>query len=243
MKNDEKIIELSKTKLLLLIAGALIFVALGIWMYQLDPAWIEAQRRFNSPAIVHGIGIASIVFFGACGAAGLKKSFDKKPGLVLSAAGIVDNSSAVSAGLIPWSDIQGFGIHEIQKQRLLIIMLADPEKYIRAGGSMKQALHRMNTRICGSPIAISSNALKINFDELVGLCNSYHTKYGRTATPEMVREAKNNPGGWVYAISGKFGPNDAVPPEAIAGAWKVDDQGRIIQGSFKPNPNYQGKSQ
>jgi hypothetical protein len=182
MNNDERTIELSKTKLLLLIAGALIFVALGIWMYQLDPAWIETQRRFNSPVIVHAIGIVSVVFFGACGAAGLKKSFDKKPGLVLSAAGIVDNSSAVSAGLIPWSDIQGFGIHQIQKQRLLIIKLADPEKYIRAGGSMKQALHRMNTRICGSPVAISSNALKINFDELVGLCNSYHTKYGRTAS-------------------------------------------------------------
>jgi len=183
MNNDEKIIELSKTKLLLLITGALIFVALGIWMYQLDPAWIEAQRRFNSPVIVHGIGIVSVVFFGACCAAGIKKFLEKKPGLVLSAAGIEDNSSAVSAGLIPWSDIQGFGIHEIQKQRMLVIKLADPEKYIRAEGSMKQALNRMNTRICGSPIAISSNALKINFDELVSLCNSYHAKYGRTAAP------------------------------------------------------------
>lgn len=181
MNSDEKIIELSKTKLLLLITGAVIFVALGIWMYQLNPAWIEAQRRFNSPVLVHGIGIVAIVFFGACGAAGINKLFDKRPGLVLSAAGIVDNSSAVSAGLIPWSDIQGFGIHEIQKQKMLVIKLADPEKYIQAGGSMKQALHRMNVRICGSPIAISSNALKINFDELVNLCNSYHTKYGRTA--------------------------------------------------------------
>jgi hypothetical protein len=77
MNDDEKMIELSKTKLLLLITGALIFVALGIWMYQLDSAWIEAQRRFNSPALVHSIGIVSIVFFGACGAAGINKVFDK----------------------------------------------------------------------------------------------------------------------------------------------------------------------
>lgn len=179
--NDEKMIELSKTKLLLLITGALIFVALGIWMYQLDPAWIEAQRRFNSPVLVHGIGVVAIVFFALCGAAGINKLFDKRPGLVLNAAGIVDNTSAISAGRIPWSDIQGFGIHEIQKQKMLVIKLTDPEKYIQASGSMKQALHRMNVRICGSPIAISSNALKINFNELVSLCNSYHTKYGRTA--------------------------------------------------------------
>jgi hypothetical protein len=178
---DEKTIDLSKTKLLLLVAGALIFVALGIWMYQLDSAWIEAQRRFNSPALVHGIGIASIVFFGACGAAGINKVFDKNPGLVLSAAGIVDNSSAVSAGLIPWSDIQGFSVLEIQKQKMLIVKLADPEKYIRAGGPMRQALNRMNARISGSPVAISSTALKINFNELVSLCNSYHSKYGRVA--------------------------------------------------------------
>lgn len=58
-------------------------------------------------------------------------------------------------------------------------------------------------------------------------------------TPEMINEAKNNPNGWVYAIDGNYGPNDNVPPQAIAGAWKVDSQGKIIEGSFKPNPNYQ----
>jgi len=57
-------------------------------------------------------------------------------------------------------------------------------------------------------------------------------------TPEMITEAKNNPNGWVYAIDGNNGPNDSVPPQAIAGAWQVDSQGKIIEGSFKPNPNY-----
>lgn len=64
MNNDERMIELSKTKLLLLIVGALIFVALGIWMYQLDPAWIEAQRRFNSPVIVHGSASSQLCSLG-----------------------------------------------------------------------------------------------------------------------------------------------------------------------------------
>jgi hypothetical protein len=61
-------------------------------------------------------------------------------------------------------------------------------------------------------------------------------------TPEMVREAKRNPGGWVYAISGTYSPNDAVPPEAVAGAWKVDAHGHIIPDSYIANPNYKGKS-
>jgi hypothetical protein len=55
--------------------------------------------------------------------------------------------------------------------------------------------------------------------------------------PDAMEQAKQNPGGWVYKIGGEFGPNDAIPPEAIMGAWKVDDDGKIV-GSFIPNPNY-----
>lgn len=51
-------------------------------------------------------------------------------------------------------------------------------------------------------------------------------------------EAKRNPNGWVYMIAGTYGPDDAVPPEAIVGAWKVDGDGSIIEGSFVSNPNY-----
>jgi hypothetical protein len=56
----------------------------------------------------------------------------------------------------------------------------------------------------------------------------------------MREEAKRNPNGWVYVISGSYGANDGVPPEAIMGAWKVDDAGTIIDGSFVKNPKYQG---
>jgi hypothetical protein len=52
-----------------------------------------------------------------------------------------------------------------------------------------------------------------------------------------IEEAKRKPGGWVYCIEGEYGPNDAVPSEAIRGAWKVDDKGQIV-GDLIPNPNY-----
>ena len=53
----------------------------------------------------------------------------------------------------------------------------------------------------------------------------------------MVDEALRHPGGHVYEIDGDFGPDDAVPPEAIKGAWKVDDEGHLT-GEFTPNPNF-----
>lgn len=178
MNSDKKIIELSKKKIFLIILGSCAFVALGIWLYSLDAATIRALRRFNNPVLVHGIGLVSIVFFGLCGLYALIKLFDKKPGLVFSNSGIVDNASGVSAGLIPWSEVTGSEIFEVQKQKMLIIKVRNPQKYIERGGLLKRAMNKANYKMCGSPIAISSNALKINFSELLALFNRYQQKYG-----------------------------------------------------------------
>lgn len=61
-----------------------------------------------------------------------------------------------------------------------------------------------------------------------------------TPYPGEVEEAKRFPNAHVYRIAGHFGPNDAVPPGAIIGAWKVDAQGKIV-GEFIRNPNYDPK--
>jgi len=60
-----------------------------------------------------------------------------------------------------------------------------------------------------------------------------------TPTDEAREQARRNPGGWVYKIEGDYGPEDAVPREAIVGAWQVDENG-IITGDFIPNPNFRG---
>jgi hypothetical protein len=62
-----------------------------------------------------------------------------------------------------------------------------------------------------------------------------------TPEPGEIEEATRHPGGWVYRIAGNYGPDDGVPPEAIAGAWKVDGTGQIV-GDFKPNPNFDPSS-
>lgn len=58
-----------------------------------------------------------------------------------------------------------------------------------------------------------------------------------TPPPALVEEARKQPGGWVYEVVGNYGPNDRVPPEAIRGAWKVDERGNIV-GEMLPNPNF-----
>lgn len=179
--DHEKVIELSKFKVLLLTLGACAFVAGGLWMLQLDATEITAQRKFNNPAVVYAIGWVSILFFGLCGVYGFRKMFDSRPGLVLSSAGILDNSSGISAGLIPWSEIVGFAIYEVQQQKMLIVKVSNPEKYIQRGNFLKRALNRTNFKMCGSPIAISSNSLKIRFDALIDSCNQYFDRYGNNS--------------------------------------------------------------
>lgn len=56
-------------------------------------------------------------------------------------------------------------------------------------------------------------------------------------TDALLREAKNNPNGWVYKIDNGYDTSGDIPPEAIVGAWRVDENGEIIVG-FISNENY-----
>lgn len=59
-------------------------------------------------------------------------------------------------------------------------------------------------------------------------------------TSEEHQEARKWPGGYIYRIADGFDPDGHVPPEAINGAWKVDDRGRI-EGEFIPNDKFDPK--
>lgn len=176
---DSTVVALSKTKILAVTFGALMLVAGGLWMLQLDAATIAAHRRFNSPIFVHTIGGAGAAFFSLCSLYGLRKFFDQKPGLVLNAHGIIDNASGVAAGLVPWSDIVGIEVYSIFGQDMLIVKVADPQKYVAMGSAAKRSLNAINTKMCGSPISIPSTSLQIEFKQLQATCQAYFDKYGK----------------------------------------------------------------
>lgn len=58
-----------------------------------------------------------------------------------------------------------------------------------------------------------------------------------TVTDEMRRHATDNPGTWLYAIAAGFDPMGEVPPEAIKGAYWVDESGQITD-RYEPNRRY-----
>ena len=182
---DETIIELSKWKIALLVLGSCGFVAAGVWFLYVDAAAIRTGRSYrffgHDPLVVRAFGVVTVGFFGLCALYGLRKLFDRRPGLIFNNSGIVDNASAVSPGFIPWSEVVGSGVLQIQKEKMLVVVVADPQKYVERGGALKRTLNKANHKIVGSPITISSHTLSIAFPELVSLFNRYLQKYGAAA--------------------------------------------------------------
>ncbi len=177
---DETVIELSKVKIVLLIVGALIFAAVGFRIATADSATVLREARYFafSPNVIWFIGIAGVVFASAGCLFGIYKFFDKRPGLVLRASGFVDNTSAVAAGFVPWSEVTAVQTFQVARQKMLVVMVADPQRYMRRGNSLSRAAKRTNFNLCGSPIAISANTLKCDFSELQSVFDRYLHKYG-----------------------------------------------------------------
>jgi hypothetical protein len=121
-------IPLNKQKLILMLAGSIAFVAIGLW-FVISPPVIE-NAYWGSPVKMMTAGYASILFFGLCAVFILRKLPDNKPGLILDEGGLTDNSSAISVGKILWSDIENISVVEIHKQKIIKIYVKNPREYI-----------------------------------------------------------------------------------------------------------------
>ena len=128
------VIELSKTKIFLMLLGALAFVAIGFW-FVIAPPTIE-NSYWGNPNKIAFAGYASIIFFGLCAIFLIRKLPDIKPGLIIDDTGLIDNSSGLSAGQILWSDIENISVVEIHRQKLIMLHVKNPQHYIEKQASL-----------------------------------------------------------------------------------------------------------
>ncbi len=155
-------IPLSKSKLLFGIGGSFLFVILGVYLFT---TIADQQTRYN-PLLVKGVGIASILFFGATGVYGVKKMFDKSVGLMIDEHGIIDNTNATSIGLIKWSDITDIRTEQVMSTKFLLIFTTDPNAILEKVSGVKRKLMAGNMKMYGTPLSITSTTLKYNFKDL-----------------------------------------------------------------------------
>ncbi len=169
-------IPLSKFKMVVLLLGSLLFVALGILML------LNAERMQTQtfgPIWVMGFGVLGTLFFGAIAISVARKLFSKKAGLIIDAKGISDNSSGVSAGFIPWEAILGIRTVQVMTTKFLLIDIKEPNMYLKKMRGMKLQAMRANFKKYGTPISISSAALKYDFRQLEQLLIEQFSKNKR----------------------------------------------------------------
>ncbi len=175
--NEEIKIPLSKNKIMLLFLGALIFVFLGVWL-AIDPENFKVSIfRYRSLELIRIIGIISVAFFGVCSFFIFKKVFDEKYGLIIDKNGITDNSNATSIGLVKWTDIIGIRVLEVVNQKFILIDVSNPEDYLglKKNGIGKMAM-KANYNKYGSPISITANSLKADFEVIREIIEKQYEK-------------------------------------------------------------------
>lgn len=155
-------IPLSKTKIVLSLLGALLFVCMGIWLLLKN---IEVDR-----ILIALMGLLAVLFFGAIAVTSLKKCLAKEAGLVINNKGLIDRSSGASAGFVPWSDIAQIQSTVVMNQKFLLVFLHHPTDYIvRQSNYLKRKIMQWNYQQYGAPIAISAKALSVDFIALENL--------------------------------------------------------------------------
>jgi len=141
------VIRTSRTRLALLFCGSLGFVAAGFWFILWPPLGLPV-----GPTLLCLLGIVSILFFGMCGGILLRRLFGHRVALIVDRRGILDNSSAIPAGRIPWEEIAGTAIVTESGQRFVGIDVTDREGLY---GRVKVArLLRSNADTYGFPVLI-----------------------------------------------------------------------------------------
>jgi hypothetical protein len=175
-------VALSKSKLfgLLLLSGG--FVAIGLWLIAAQEIWF--------------LGLLSLAFFGVAGIFMLLKLFDLKPGLILNEQGLIDNAGGLSSGqMLYWTEIEDIWVTQVSSQQFITLGLKEPLAYIeKEPNSWKRRLMKMNHRLYGSPVQISTSSLKIDFHRLYPLIVDTwqaHQNEQQLFVPTSIQEYKN----------------------------------------------------
>ncbi len=178
---EEKVIVVSKRKSVLLLLGAMAFVAAGIWMLSLDAETIESSNRIRSPTVVYGFAVLTSVIFGLCGILVANTLLRGDRGLILRLDRFTDNTGALSAGFVPWSEVVEIRQLKVYKQKLIAVQVRDPEAFLARGNVLQRTIRRINLNWYDAPIFNSSTNLKTSQEVLYSDFEKYFSNYRGSA--------------------------------------------------------------
>jgi hypothetical protein len=158
----------SRAKMAMLAVGALLFMLSAL------PLIYTGLHTGGFGLIISTVtATLNILFFGTCMLYALRRSGYHAPALTIDSHGIYDDSSGISAGFVPWDDIEGVFEAQVQYQRFLCILPKDVEAFLLHQPAWKRRMMRANFGLVGAPIAISAITLPISLTELIDTIDAH----------------------------------------------------------------------
>lgn len=167
--------------MVLSLLGAFMFVIVGIWLVVKHKEMTSLFMKF--PLAILIVGIISILFFGFLAIVIIKKLSTQSDGLIISSKGITDNSSGISAGFIPWTEITAITETSYAGQASVVIVMKNPEEFIASQkSSFKRKVMSANYKSFGAAVSISANSLVTTHKNLKKVLVEKLTEYNRMNT-------------------------------------------------------------
>ncbi len=158
-------IPLSKSKLFYSFLGSVAFVGAGFWFLLTIPK-IELPITFYH-IFNFIVGLASILFFGAVGIIVSQKLVQKTAGLIISAEGVTDQTSGISAGFVAWDEVLEITEIQVLGQKFVNLVVANPENYLyRQKNPLSRTFVRLNLKNYGTVVSLSANGLQATHLEM-----------------------------------------------------------------------------
>lgn len=84
--------------------------------------------------------------------------------------------------VVKWADITGFSEFEVNRNKMLVVHLADNEKYIQQLSPIMQKFAKANIGLAGSPVSVSAGIYQCTHAELLEFMLACFEKYGTPAS-------------------------------------------------------------
>lgn len=172
MNGDRTEIFISKKKSIKHILAAACLTAMSILVLA-----ISEEQNTLPPEMAELVGYLSLAIFIPLLLYFVYRLSDDSPAIILDAAGLTDNSSATSAGFIPWDQIEELQVKTMHSTPILGIVLRDSEFFFKSANPVARFLYKINRKVYRTSCMISTTALKIDFEEFEELVRSYQHKY------------------------------------------------------------------
>lgn len=160
-------------RLALYLAGALAFVAIGLWIIRQT-----APTSGTADMIMLVIGWFSVVFFGWIALiAAQRMIWTRTPVITISPEGIRD--IRVSPDLIPWTAIRSITTWQLQGTAIMVLGLASGEEEKLRLSAITRMTRRANAALGADGLSIATQGTKISHDRLMDITIAYADRYTR----------------------------------------------------------------